>query len=64
MLKYNFDIKMERLGTNCEKWDFLEEEFGKKDLLALWVADMDFPAPPKYWMLSIKRSTKVRLGTR
>ena len=38
---------MERRGTNCEKWDFLEEEFGKKDLLALWVADMDFPAPPE-----------------
>lgn len=47
MLKYNFDINMERRGTNCEKWDFLEEEFGKKDLLALWVADMDFPAPPE-----------------
>jgi len=46
-LKYNFDINMERRGTNCEKWDFLEEEFGKKDLLALWVADMDFPAPPE-----------------
>ena len=46
-MKYNFDIKMERRGTNCEKWDFLEEEFGKKDLLALWVADMDFPAPPE-----------------
>ncbi|MDD5421443.1 MAG: MalY/PatB family protein [Synergistaceae bacterium] len=47
LLKYNFDINMERRGTNCEKWDFLEEEFGKKDLLALWVADMDFPAPPE-----------------
>lgn len=46
-MKYNFDINMERRGTNCEKWDFLEEEFGKKDLLALWVADMDFPAPPE-----------------
>lgn len=38
---------MERRGTNCEKWDYLEEEFGKSDLLALWVADMDFPAPPE-----------------
>ena len=38
---------MERRGTNCEKWDYLKEEFGKSDLLALWVADMDFPAPPE-----------------
>lgn len=46
-MKYNFDVHMERRGTNCEKWDLLEEEFGRKDLLALWVADMDFPAPPE-----------------
>ena len=46
-MKYNFDKYMERRGTNCEKWDYLEEEFGKSDLLALWVADMDFPAPPE-----------------
>ena len=46
-MKYNFDRYMERRGTNCEKWDYLEEEFGKSDLLALWVADMDFPAPPE-----------------
>ena len=46
-MKYNFDRYMERRGTNCEKWDYLEEEFGKSDLLAMWVADMDFPAPPE-----------------
>lgn len=24
------------------KWDGLEEKFGEKDLLAMWVADMEF----------------------
>ncbi len=62
MLKYNFDIKMERRGTNCEKWDFLEEEFGKKDLLALWVADMDFPAPPEVLDALHKKIDEGALG--
>lgn len=33
---------VERRGTNCSKWDGLEEKFGEKDLLAMWVADMEF----------------------
>ena len=61
-MKYNFDIKMERRGTNCEKWDFLEEEFGKKDLLALWVADMDFPAPPEVLDALHKKIDEGALG--
>lgn len=36
---------IERRGTNCLKWDALEERFGDKDLLALWVADMEFKTP-------------------
>lgn len=35
-----------RLGTNCEKWDHLERHFGRKDLVAAWVADMDFRTVP------------------
>ncbi|WPC40811.1 MalY/PatB family protein [Clostridium sp. JS66] len=37
MLKY-----IERRQTDSTKWDGLESMFGKKDLLPLWVADMDF----------------------
>lgn len=36
---------IERKGTNCLKWDALEERFGDKDLLAMWVADMEFQTP-------------------
>lgn len=36
---------IERKGTNSLKWDKLEERFGDADLLAAWVADMEFKAP-------------------
>ena len=31
-----------RQGTDCSKWDGLEQKFGETDLLAMWVADMEF----------------------
>ncbi|NLJ98817.1 MAG: pyridoxal phosphate-dependent aminotransferase [Tissierellia bacterium] len=43
---YNFDDLIDRRNTNCMKWDRLEELFGGTGLLPLWVADMDFSAPP------------------
>ena len=44
-MKYNFDTPVNRRGTASEKWDLLEQKFGGKDILPLWVADMDFRAP-------------------
>ncbi|NLA57784.1 MAG: putative C-S lyase [Firmicutes bacterium] len=43
-MAYDFDVLIERRGTNCYKWDSLEEKYGEKDLLPFWVADMDFAA--------------------
>ena len=40
MLKY-----MDRRNTDCAKWDALEKSFSRGDLLAMWVADMDFQVP-------------------
>lgn len=43
-MKYDhsfFDAPVNRLGTNCEKWDALRRREGN-DLLPMWVADMDF----------------------
>ena len=40
------DADVNRIGTNCEKWDRLEEHFGRGDLVAAWVADMDFRTVP------------------
>jgi cystathionine beta-lyase len=45
LVKYNFDNYFERRGTGCFKWDFTEIIFGEKDILPMWVADMDFPSP-------------------
>ncbi len=36
----------DRRGSCSTKWDGLEGLFGDKDLLSMWVADMDFKAPP------------------
>lgn len=45
-MMYHFDQGADRKGTNCLKWDQTEAYFGKKDLLPLWIADMDFPLAP------------------
>ena len=36
---------VDRYGTDCVKWDGLEEKYGDKDMLSMWVADMDFRCP-------------------
>ena len=41
------DAPVDRHGTHCEKWDRLEKHFGRPDLLAMWVADMDFRTVPE-----------------
>lgn len=61
-MKYDFDKHIDRRGTDCEKWDGLKEQFGKSDLLALWVADMDFPAPPEVLDALHKKLDEGALG--
>ncbi|NCP04418.1 MAG: aspartate aminotransferase, partial [Deltaproteobacteria bacterium] len=39
---YNFDQPIERRQTGSEKWDL----YAGRDIIPLWVADMDFAAPP------------------
>lgn len=41
-----FDAFIDRAGTACEKWDGREDVFGRKDVIPLWVADMDFACAP------------------
>lgn len=45
-MKYDFDKITDRRNTSCLKYDFAAERGRDKDVLPLWVADMDFPAPP------------------
>ena len=44
---YDFDRVIDRRGTSSLKWDFGERLAGKPGLTPLWVADMDFEAPPE-----------------
>ena len=43
MTTYNFDEPISRKNTNCAKWDAAEFIFGEKDIIPMWVADMDLP---------------------
>jgi cystathionine beta-lyase len=42
---WNFDEPAGREGTDCIKYDRREGTFGVKDVIPMWVADMDFNTP-------------------
>ncbi len=44
-MMWNFDEQVNREGTNCIKYDLRAETFGVKDVIPMWVADMDFKTP-------------------
>lgn len=41
-MKYDFDQIIDRRGTNCVKYDAAEGSGKSKDILPMWIADMDF----------------------
>ncbi|MFZ1036512.1 MAG: PatB family C-S lyase [Smithella sp.] len=41
-MPFDFDTPINRKGTECLKWDIYQG----RDVLPLWVADMDFASPP------------------
>lgn len=43
-----FDTAPDRRNTHCVKWDAMEKLYGVSpdDGIAMWVADMEWPAPP------------------
>jgi cystathionine beta-lyase len=42
---FDFDKLVDRAGSASVKFDLRQEIFGKKDVLPMWVADMDFETP-------------------
>jgi cysteine-S-conjugate beta-lyase len=42
----NFNEPINRLHTDNVKWDTMEQTYGEKDLLPMWIADMDFMTCP------------------
>ena len=45
-MKYNFDQDIDRTGTDAIKLEGLQQNWGRTDLLPMWVADMDLPTAP------------------
>ncbi len=57
-MTFDFDQEIDRRGTNCTKWEFINDgdtyifgdhadpKHGRDRLLPMWVADMDFRCPP------------------
>ena len=45
---FDFDRVIERRGTHATKWDNIAKLSGieAQDAIPMWVADMDFAAPP------------------
>lgn len=41
-MSFDFDTVPQRLGTDSQKW----QKYEGRDILPLWVADMDFKSPP------------------
>lgn len=42
-MEYDFDTPIDRTGTSSMKW----QKYENTDILPMWVADMDFNAPPE-----------------
>lgn len=44
---YDFDTVIDRVGTNCIKWERQTRAFGAEGLLPFWIADTDFAVEPR-----------------
>ncbi len=45
-MHHNFDEPLNRENTHSVKYDLRRKLFGREDVIPMWVADMDFKAPP------------------
>lgn len=55
MAKYNFDQIIDRHGTQCKKIEVLKQDYGRDDLIPLWIADMDFAVCPEITQAIVHR---------
>ncbi len=53
--KYDFDKIIDRTDSHCVKWERAQALFGTRDIIPLWVADMDFETPDFIREALIKR---------
>ncbi|MFA8449319.1 MAG: MalY/PatB family protein [Bacteroidales bacterium] len=46
-MKYTFDTPYQRKNTNCVKFDLADSIYQNKNIIPMWVADMDFQTAPE-----------------
>lgn len=44
-MNHNFDELIERRGTYCTQWDYIQDRFGVNDVLPFSISDTDFKIP-------------------
>lgn len=59
---YNFDVVIDRRGTDAVKYEELQMKYGRDDLLPLWIADMDFAVAPGIVEALTRRMSHPVLG--
>lgn len=62
MEKELFDEVIDRRGTYCTQWDYIEDRFGVNNLLPFTISDMDFKIPNKISEALKKRNTHPIYG--
>lgn len=56
LITSGFDQMIDRAGSHSVKYDERQNVFGKSDVIPLWVADMDFAAPPAITEALVERA--------
>ena len=56
-----FDEGLNRVGSDCIKWDACRREHGE-NTLPMWVADMDFKSPPEVTRALMERAQHPTYG--
>jgi cystathionine beta-lyase len=59
---FDIDHEINRAGTSRTKYDGRQAMFGKSDVIPVWVADMDFAAPPAVTQALIQRAAHPIYG--
>lgn len=59
---YDFDKVFDRHGTEVIKWDRMEEDTGRSDLIPLGIADMDFEVLPEIRQALVARAEHPTYG--
>ncbi|MDF1511021.1 pyridoxal phosphate-dependent aminotransferase [Robertmurraya sp. DFI.2.37] len=54
-MTFSFDQVINRVGSYCTQWDYIEDRFGEKDLLPFSISDTDFQCPQNMLQVLHKR---------